>query len=69
MTAARVGRRKGGAEEKIEMYVATDIAKGDARRCITVHSLKNRGEVEQFLKDEASRWRKVIEDNAIKVEN
>lgn len=30
---------------------------------------KNRAELEKFLKDEAARWRKVIEDNAIKVEN
>ena len=30
---------------------------------------KNRGELEKFLKDEAARWRKVIQDNAIKVEN
>ncbi|MDR6854902.1 tripartite tricarboxylate transporter substrate binding protein [Variovorax guangxiensis] len=30
---------------------------------------KNRGELETFLKDEAARWRKVIQDNAIKVEN
>lgn len=30
---------------------------------------KNREELEKFLKDEAARWRKVIQDNAIKVEN
>lgn len=30
---------------------------------------KNRVELERFLKDEAARWRKVIQDNAIKVEN
>ncbi|CAN7142154.1 MULTISPECIES: Bug family tripartite tricarboxylate transporter substrate binding protein [unclassified Variovorax] len=30
---------------------------------------KNRVELEKFLKDEAARWRKVIQDNAIKVEN
>lgn len=30
---------------------------------------KNHGELEKFLKDEAARWRKVIQDNAIKVEN
>lgn len=30
---------------------------------------KNRGELEKFLKDEAARWRKVIQDNGIKVEN
>lgn len=30
---------------------------------------RNRGELEAFLKDEAARWRKVIVDNAIKVEN
>jgi tripartite-type tricarboxylate transporter receptor subunit TctC len=30
---------------------------------------RNRGELDKFIKDEASRWRKVIEDNAIKVEN
>jgi len=30
---------------------------------------RSRGELEVFLKDEAARWRKVIEDNAIKVEN
>jgi len=30
---------------------------------------RSRGELEAFLKDEAARWRKVIVDNAIKVEN
>ena len=30
---------------------------------------KNRGELDKFLKDEAARWRKVVQDNAIKVEN
>jgi tripartite-type tricarboxylate transporter receptor subunit TctC len=30
---------------------------------------RNRGDLEKFLKDEAARWRKVIEENAIKVEN
>ena len=30
---------------------------------------KNRGELQKFMKDEEARWRKVIEDNAIKLEN
>lgn len=30
---------------------------------------KNRGELDAFLNDEAARWRKIIRDNAIKVEN
>ena len=30
---------------------------------------KNRGELDAFLKEEGARWRKVIEENAIKVEN
>ena len=30
---------------------------------------KSRGELQKFMKDEEARWRKVIEDNAIKLEN
>jgi tripartite-type tricarboxylate transporter receptor subunit TctC len=30
---------------------------------------KNRGDLQKFMKDEETRWRKVIEDNAIKLEN
>jgi tripartite-type tricarboxylate transporter receptor subunit TctC len=30
---------------------------------------KNRDELQKFMKDEEARWRKVIEDNAIKMEN